>query len=125
MILEFDSFEEAQACLDYIEEKFMEFWSEKNMKPGIVGRNAITGYPDDRAECTILWDVVRESPQGSFYVASPVIDARFKNIAYDLSAFSFQEKEFPESWKHVEEDHSGFIQTIRTFSKRLLDVFRA
>lgn len=106
MILEFDTQEKADACLKAINALAAQWWQSQGytVEDGqLIGKNAKTGENAPNATRTITWDTVRESPDGTFYFASPSTKPQFKNWKQALSDFGFAgstgtEKALPARW---------------------------
>lgn len=47
---------------------------------------------------TKTWDEVKQSPVGTFYLASPSTDSRFSCVMDAISDLSYTEKPFPQQW---------------------------
>lgn len=70
---------------------------------GITGRNARTGRNADTKQKTVRWDIVKESPDGTFYINSPTGDPRFDDWQSEIvGGIQFTEKEFPVEWEQGE-----------------------
>lgn len=126
MILEFDSPDEAQACLHAIHARMegMYFLCGYNKESNkIVAKNAMTGWPDGDAAGMEMWDSVHESPEGTYYFASPAESKILWPVMDEIAAYSFTQREFPEEWR-ASVDATGLAASLQTFAKRLTGAFR-
>ena len=105
LILEFQSLAEAQACLAAINALAATYWIsqgytviETGNEKQLVGKNAATGEDMPQSARTLSWDVVRESPDSTWYIFSLSSDSRFAGGMAQLSGFSFTEKILPQGW---------------------------
>ncbi len=80
LILEFATQTEAETGLSIINQIASAWWQSQGytvINGELVGKNAATGQDDPTATKTETWDVVKESPDGTFYFTSPSTDTRF------------------------------------------------
>lgn len=103
LILEFQNRQAAEYCLAMIDNMASDFWVAEGylvIDGELVGKNAATGQDMPGATRTLSWDVVRESPEGTFYFSSLRNDTRVTAGADRLPAevFGFIERVFPEAW---------------------------
>jgi hypothetical protein len=108
MILEFPTKSEADLCLAAINHIAAIYWQEEGYTviqtpngPALVGKNAATGEDNPEA-LTTTWDVVRESPDGTWYFTDPASDERFSEWEDRAAAagytFDFTRKPMPPEW---------------------------
>jgi hypothetical protein len=66
----------------------------------LIGKNAKTGEDMPDAARTLTWDIVKESPTGTFYFTSLSMDPRFIKGMERLPAMllGFTEMVLPEGW---------------------------
>jgi hypothetical protein len=122
LILEFDTQQEAQACLNAINALAAQWWQQQGYSviddaespsgKRVVGKNAATREDDADQGGTTTWDIVKESPDGTFYFSSlsnkvefydPENDIDWK-IALEGMGFTAigTEKTMPEEWLESE-----------------------
>lgn len=112
LIIEFGTKEAADACLSALNQVAAAHFASlgytvKQTEQGlvVVGKNAATGE-DNPEGVTSTWDDLKESPDNTFYFASPTPDPRFKDWrnympeGVDLG----DEKPFPKEWIKESED---------------------
>lgn len=104
LILEFQTFLLAQTCLTALNQVAAVYWQSEGYTvnqtpdgPVLIGKNALT-LEDNPSAITDTWDHVQESPDGTFYFTSPVMQyptwRDFMPEGVDLGI----EKEMPEEW---------------------------
>ena len=80
LILEFQTLEDAQTALAVINQIAAAWWQSQGftVEDGeLVGKNAKTGEDAPDKARTTTWDIVQESPDGTFYFSSLSNDLRF------------------------------------------------
>lgn len=130
MILEFHDFQSAQECLEALNQSLSDHCGsvgycsyEKDGALQLVGKNTATGLDAPEAAGTLCWDVLQESPDGTYYFESPSGSKILWRAMEEIQGFDFTERAFPEEWR-ISEDGSFIVASLRTFSARLLGVFR-
>lgn len=105
LILEFTNNYDAGLCLDVIQNVmadhlFAQGYDILETERGreFVGKNAATGSNELVTTRTVMWDVVRPSPVGTFYIASPRFDPRYIDGMDYIADYPFIEKPMPVSW---------------------------
>jgi len=104
LILEFPTQKQAEACLAAINDMAATYWLDLGYTVAngqLIGKNALTGEDMPNSAKTITWDMIKESPDSTFYFASLRNDDKFKAGADRLPPeyFGFVERPFPEQWK--------------------------
>jgi len=103
LILEFLTKLQAETCLTAINDMAAAYWLDLGytvVNGQLIGKNAATGEDMPDSAKTITWDVVKTSPDGTFYFASLRNDDKFKAGADRLppEIFGFVERPFPQEW---------------------------
>ena len=72
----------------------------------IVSRRASNGELRPDACGTKTWDSVKESPDGTFYIASPAVKPQYVNWRDRIppGVVMPDDKEYPDAWNVVEEE---------------------
>ncbi len=110
LIFEFETQQEANACLNTINDMASDYWKglgytviEGGGYKELIGKKNGQDNPD--AVRTLTWDVVRQSPDGTYYFSSLSNDTRFSAAVSQLeAAFNFVEKPYPAAWIPVPEE---------------------
>lgn len=103
-ILEFDTQEEAENALDAVNEIVLNWFADHGFtvdEDGVVGKNAATGQDAPLACRTTTWANIQESPDSTFYFASPSDDARFTGWRDYIpeGATMPDDKDMPDDWQ--------------------------
>ncbi len=106
VILEFDKKESCGKCLAAIDQVAAYHFASlgytvklTNHGTIVIGKNSLTGE-DNPEGVTNTWDVIKESPDKTWYIVSPSQDKRYQDWkkfmpeGLDLGT----EKEFPKEW---------------------------
>jgi len=104
LILEFFTKAKAETCLAVINDMAAAYWVDLGytvVDGHLIGKNSLTGEDMPDSAKTITWDMIKESPDGTFYFASLRNDDKFKAGADRLPPeyFGFVEKPFPDNWR--------------------------
>lgn len=106
-IIEFSTQLEAETGLAIVNQIAAAWWQSQGytvIDGELVGKNAATGQDEPTATKTETWDIVKESPDGTFYFTSPATDARFVDWrSYLPEGVSMPEdKGFPIEWTPID-----------------------
>jgi hypothetical protein len=71
----------------------LEFQTRGNAESVLQSVNELAGLPDGGVQ---TWDIVHESPVGTFYFADPRLDERFSSSVALLNGVA--SKQFPQEW---------------------------
>lgn len=120
LILEFETYQEASLCLDAIHTEMLTLMDAMGYRvldvdgsKHLVGKNAQTGENILDGARTIIWDEIAQSPDGTFYFASPRNDPRFAHGVNMISGFSFIEKMRPREWAEQDaQETPGFFKRL-------------
>lgn len=107
-ILEFATEAEAQTALHIINEIAAAWWESQEytvINTGdhkeLVGKKNGVDNPD--ACRTTTWAEIQESPDGTYYFASPATKPQYVDWRNHLEGFTMpDDKEFPEEWNQTE-----------------------
>ena len=105
LILSFPTKAQAETCLKAINSLAAQWWQSQGytvVDGQLVGKNAATGQDEPESAKTITWGVVKESPDGTFYLPSLRNDPRFidglEMLPADVQGL-YEERTFPDAWK--------------------------
>lgn len=109
VILEFDTAQKAALCLAVIDQLAAPYWAGQGYTvlqtengAVLIGKNAATGN-DDPDGVTRTWDEVRLSPDGTFYIFDPAVEARFSEWESRAAEAGYVlegvRKIMPENWR--------------------------
>lgn len=113
-ILEFQTHEEAEACLSIIEaDLFLHQSCHMN-----------TGQKRTLEVSTKCWALIYESPRKTFYFTSPAGDKRLCHTLLKCAHINFVERDLPSQWVDHEGEPKGFAASLQIFAKRVIGVFR-
>ena len=107
-ILVFKTQASADQCLAVINAISVPYWEsqgykveERDGKPVVIGKNALTGE-DDPNGITTTWDTVKESPDKRFYIADPAAEERYslwlERATEAGYSFDGEAMEYPDEW---------------------------
>ena len=105
-ILVFKTLEAAQSCLSVIDQIITSDWAEKgydidvkNEKSYVIQKGSEKGNPKGTP---LMWDVVKESPDGRFYFADPSRKPRYAGWLVKAESLQYrfdgEVMPFPEEW---------------------------
>ena len=105
-IMEFQTAQEAQTCLDAIHNMAEQYWVDQgyhiqviNGTRTVIGKRQSDGTDQILKSGTIKWDDVRVSPDNTFWFTSLSTHPQFTPALADLAqAFTFTEKDYPAEW---------------------------
>lgn len=108
LILEFDTENEASACLAAINNLAATWWAEQgytvidnNGNKEVIGRVNGVDAPDKAR--TTTWDIVKLSPDDTYYISSPSNKSEYEVWEDKLHEAGFMgtgdEKPYPEDWE--------------------------
>lgn len=106
-ILEFSTQADAESCLATINQMAADWWQAQGytvIDGELIGKK--NGVIAPESARTITWDVVKESPDNTFYFSSLSNDARFpdwKDTYTQYGNIAYTEKDFPDAWVPAEE----------------------
>ena len=114
LILEYASEADANLGLAVINEVAAQWWptqgytvEEVDGVKTLIGKNTQTGEDEPSKQRTTTWDIVKESPDGTWYISSPSNKAIFFDpdngidwrSGYNAAGGAvYTEKEFPTEW---------------------------
>ena len=106
-IIEFSTQQDAETGLAIVNQIASAWWQSQGytvIDGELVGKNAATGQDEPEATKTKTWDIVKESPDGTFYFTSPATDARFVDWRSYLpkGVTMPEDKAFPTEWIPVD-----------------------
>ena len=102
LILEFTTYAEAETALHIINAVASAWWLSQGytvINNELVPKN-LDGTDNLSAQRTTAWDVIKESPDGTFYFSSPTADPRFyawRDYLPDGVSIP-ADKPFPDAW---------------------------
>lgn len=107
LIIEFPTQAESEQGLSIINMIAAAYWKSQGYtvtNKQLVPKN-LDGTDNLTAQRTITWDTIKQSPDNTWYFASPSIDERFSNWRDRLpeGVVFPPDTEFPDSWNPVEE----------------------
>lgn len=103
LILEFLTEADANQGLYVINQIAEAYWQSQGytvIDGQLIGKNALTGEDMPDSAKTIAWDIVKQSPDGTFYFTSPIIDEKFSAWRERLpeGVVLPEDKLFPVEW---------------------------
>lgn len=103
LILEFPTQESAEQGLYIINLIAVAYWQSQGytvIEGQLIGKNSLTGEDMPDSAKTITWDTVKQSPDGTFYFTSPIVDEKFSAWRERLpeGVVLPEDKVFPVEW---------------------------
>lgn len=108
-ILVFDTQEQADQALAVINQIAENYWTARGytvIDHQLIGKKNGIDNPD--ACRTIAWDIVQESPEGTYYFSDPANDIKFIDWREHLpeGVTVHDATVFPQEWIAIEEDRT-------------------
>lgn len=104
-ILEFQTLQEAQDCLDFANQLASNYWQGLGyevVNGELIGKNASTKKNEPYKTRTTTWSTIQTSPDQTYYFTS-FSDTKFSGATQFLidAGFGFVEKDKPDEWHEV------------------------